>query len=843
MGGAGGDYRYREEMARGSPAPVLAVEPGMRAAPDQAHDTATVGGAVGMKEGGGFKRGVLAERWLSAFSGRTIWLALIALTLTLGVLIAPASSLALSEGRVYEMVTPPFKGGYGANLIGASPNGESALFFSLGVFADLPLAGIGSYYIAHREANRGWATTPVQPPFPRSAVIQFSSTLEYVAGQIEAGHGAGESAEFVLHPLDIPDTAADWEAFPGEITLKPVEAEFTGNGEKTPSFLLAPVAGGNDDLCHFLIEGVNLLPEEPFLGKANTYDLYDLARGCRNEGPWLRLVGVRNRLGPHGEPEAITLQCHDTLGSTNNGTIRDEQTLKQHSTFNAVSGDGSEIFFTTDTEEGKLHEDECDHPQLFVRLGGARTLEVSRPVDPSLPFGGCGESGSPEEVPGEVPCAGAVSRRPSYFMGASEDGSRVFFTSAERLVTGDSDSTNQLYMARIGCPESEPGCEPAARRVLGLTDVSQSPLAGEAGEVQGVVSVANDGSRVYFVARGVLTTNPNDEGQVAVKGADNLYVYDAGTQQVSFIADLCSGAGVSGTSSNKRCPSSLSTGANGTNDNSLWEEVEGSNAAQSTGDGAFLVFSSYGQLIERGTQLDADNANDVYRYDAETGVLDRVSVGEGGYDANGNRNGFGSTVAGVGTLPDSASVENERELGTRAVSENGSRIVFSSSEPLSPGAINGLENVYIWHKEPGWSEGRVSLISTGSSLTNDIGPVITPDGENVFFTTSQGLVPADTENDVDVYDARVGGGFPLVPAERVQCASDGCQGALTNPAPLLVPGSAVQAPGGNFAASSPAKPVVKAKKKAKAKKAKKRPGSGRKHGARATRTAGDGRAR
>ncbi|HXC23227.1 MAG TPA: hypothetical protein VNU28_01470, partial [Solirubrobacteraceae bacterium] len=322
------------------------------------------------------------------------------------------------------------------------------------------------------------------------------------------------------------------------------------------------------------------------------------------------------------------------------------------------------------------------------------------------------------------------------------------------------------------------------------------------------------------------------------------YVYDVETQHVSFIADLCSGAGLSNGSADARCPSVLSAGANGVNDDSLWGEHEKQGEAQSTGDGAFLLFGSYGRLIERGTQLDADSAKDVYRYDAETGVLERVSLGEGGYDANGNGNGFDATIPLVGLDPHVGNVVAQRELSTRAISENGSRIVFSSSEPLSPGAINGQENIYIWRKEPGWSEGRVSMISTGSSLTNDITPVITPSGEDVFFTTSQGLVPADTENDVDVYDARVGGGFPLAPAERVQCASDGCQGALTNPAPLLVPGSAVQAPGGNWAAPPVApKHAVKPKKKAKAKKAKTHRRSTRARRARVTRTVGGRRAR
>ena len=88
----------------------------------------------------------------------------------------------------------------------------------------------------------------------------------------------------------------------------------------------------------------------------------------------------------------------------------------------------------------------------------------------------------------------------------------------------------------------------------------------------------------------------------------------------------------------------------------------------------------------------------------------------------------------------------------------------------------------------------------------------------------------------DVYDARLGEGFPAVAAERQPCEGDGCQGPLTNPAPLLVPGSVSQAPGDDFPpppATVAAKPKPKSKlckkgfvkkknrciKKAKAKKA------------------------
>ena len=733
--------------------------------------------------------------------------------LALAAVALPAAASALSEGRVYEMVSPLFKGGYGASLEAVSPNGENVVIDSLGSFAGTPRGSTNGTYLAHREIGKGWTITPLVPPFPvtGTSIPEFSSTLEYGLTDLSL-NDEGTESEYLLHRLDTLDTPENWEAFGGgALVLKVLEP---GPGNTLPGGALM---GASGNLCHLVIEAHNLLPEAPFV-EHQSYEPYDLARGCGGEAPSLRLLGVRNSLGPNGEPAQFRPGdiCNIDLG---NGGARTYGALAENQLgmFNAVSGDGSEIFFTTAVEPPEKPQ-VCNDPQLFVRVGGSRTVEVSRPVEPSLPFGGCGEGGGAGEAPGEVPCPGAVSRAPAFFKGASEDGSRVFFTSRATLVPGDADDSTKLYMATIGCPGDEPGCGPEQRRVTSMVDASKSQLPGENAEVQGVVSMGRQANYVYFVAHGVLTATGNSEGVVAVKGADNLYAYDSETGSIAFIGDLCSGASMSGDSETVRCPSSLSPGEDGVNDTRLWGR---GSESQATPDGRYLVFSSFARLIEHGSQADTDSAQDVYRYDAETGVLDRVSLGENGHDTNGNDSAFSATITGIGVIPGVATVVEQQGLGSRAISEDGSRIVFRSAGPLSVDAINGQQNVYIWHKEPGWSEGRVSLISSGSSLTDDFGPVITADGMNVFFNTSQGLVAGDTEHDVDVYDARVDGGFPPSGAEREPCSSDACQGALTNPAPLLVPGSISQAPGQNYQAP-PAVKTVKKKltKKGKTKKAK-----------------------
>jgi hypothetical protein len=528
-------------------------------------------------------------------------------------------------------------------------------------------------------------------------------------------------------------------------------------------------------------------------------NIYEYDRGCDGEPASLKFVGVDN------QGRSLPQECAIDLGV-------DEYAVNGVQRFNALSVDGSEVFFTICLS----HEGTQPH-QLFVRVGGVRTLEVSKSLGE-----GCAE----------VPCAGALGRGSAEFAGASEDGSRVYFTAPlnagqEPLVPGDGDASNNLYLARIGCPGGGVGCAPGERVVNALSEVSHDPN-GEPAEVRGVVRVAPDGERVYFAAGGDLLTAAQRqtlqrEGRpLPQMGADNLYVYDdtGSPGTVAFIGDLCSGHLQSGSTEDIHCPDpNTATGS----DTPLWDtnattgaQRDTSSEAQTAGvDGRFLVFASYAQL----TADDTDNAKDVYRYDAQSGTLVRISGGESGYGADGNCNdgsepssnrevdGLQEPVEGTEAICDAtitpgnasrelgtgASVVAQHEMGTRAVSEDGSRIVFFSKAALSPAAGNGLSNVYEWHEG-----GGVSLVSSGSGEFPIEDAVISPDGRNIFFDTTQSLVAQDTDGAPDIYDARLGAGLAEnVSAQLRPCEGDACQGPLTNPAPLLVPGSTLQAPGEN----------------------------------------------
>ena len=712
--------------------------------------------------------------------------------LAAGLLFA-APAFALNPERHYEMVSPVYKGGYGVEAFGnfpgimaIAPDGDRVVFSSKGAFAGTPSEPPFQRYLATRGAS-GWSTAPLTPPATIAPwtltgdPLDYSPTLETTLSNVKLGVNNGSAfwrsgeMEFLLHRTDAPDTAPNAPQ-PGPNFEVAGETLKTVNGEPLTAF---GYQGADPGFCHTVVaagSGEPLLADAVGLTWAEVY--YDLASGC-GEAPSLRLVDANNQ----GHPIDTKCEPHFVEGSP-------------------IAAGGKELFFYACAPGAASRA-----PQVFVRLGGQRTLEVSRPRNTSEKFGGCIGEEAPH-VAGEVPCAGASVRPEAEFDGASIDGSKVFFATTAWLGTGDTDAKNHLYEATIGCLPGEPGCEVAKREVTSLTQVSHDPNAGEDADVQGVITVSPDGSRVFFVARGELLTAAarealESEGHEAPhKGADNLYVYDAATQTMSFIADLCSGPLVSGEVEDVRCPADLEPEGNGSrNDSALFGHVEKNPEAQlSDTAGRFLVFSTYARLASD----DTNNAKDVYRYDAVTGTLERTSVGEAGHDANGNGAGD-ATITSDGFSE--SYVRTQYGGGTRAISEDGSRIVFTTARPLSPGAVNGLANVYEWH------EGATSLISSGQAVTPVTEVLITPSGDDIFFATTEGLVPQDTDSVRDVYDARlphVPGeqvAFPLPAAERRPCEGDACQGPLTNPAPLLVPDSVSQAPGENL--PPPPKATVK----------------------------------
>jgi hypothetical protein len=167
---------------------------------------------------------------------------------------------------------------------------------------------------------------------------------------------------------------------------------------------------------------------------------------------------------------------------------------------------------------------------------------------------------------------------------------------------------------------------------------------------------------------------------------------------------------------------------------------------------------------------------------------------------------------------------------SHALSDDGQHVFFSTPEALVPEDSNGKWDAY----EYDVASGTVHLISTGTSASDSYFLDASPDGQNVFFVTRDRLTGWDIDDSYDLYDARVGGGLPEPAPAAPACAGEGCRAPLSGAPGVGVPGSQVLSGAGNLAPPVASKPVVKkvsdAQRLSKTLKAcKRKPKSARKH--------------
>jgi len=174
---------------------------------------------------------------------------------------------------------------------------------------------------------------------------------------------------------------------------------------------------------------------------------------------------------------------------------------------------------------------------------------------------------------------------------------------------------------------------------------------------------------------------------------------------------------------------------------------------------------------------------ELYRYEASTESLECISCGPSG-----------GTEWATGT-PDAQSV---------VLSKDGQTVAFSSQERLAAEDVNRGYDVYEWN------HGRRRPITDGATQFPSQGAFLAPrpygmdaSGENIFFTVDDpDLTGYEEDGFVNLYDARVGGGFPR-PQPISGCSEEGCQGPLQpNPAPPSI-GSVSFNGGGNLAKRPP----------------------------------------
>jgi hypothetical protein len=670
------------------------------------------------------------------------------------------NSVTLFDCRAYEQTTPLEKqGGEAGGGFGFAPGGEHVLFTSRGAFAGAVTNFIAIQYVANRTAT-GWTTqaTVKRLAPPGTEPIQYqvlSPGLDrwlYAEASGLSLFNAGEAQSSGYYSIGFDDGSAVLHATP---TIGLVE------GQPRGLFEFMQVNGFSDDLSRFFIPtAARLLLSDPRPGDPEGETRIYEAAGVGGPNPVLNLAAE--------VPVGLTgSRC--VFNGSNNETVGREGRL--------VSTDGSTLFYTGPVEvtAGANCGEGTPNPlAIFARIGGAAPIQLTSP-----PASQCS---SPH------PCATAQAATPRY-QGASADGSRLWFTTTQPLIDSDTDSTNDLYLAKL---ENGDLAELVLASIGEATPNHPTPGSsanlGEEGidsegddNNSGVIRVSEDGSHVAFESPAVLTTHENSLHQSAVKGANNLYLFDAQSGETKFVTELCSGPELSGTEksggqlagshfvtkanavADPACPASVSAFVSSflptdENDDQLWLPGIGGET-RFTPNGRYLLFTSWGRL----TPDDTDGVKDLYRYDFQAGKLIRLSFGRNGNDGNGNDNAYPASIgAAVGRSTTDIGSELAED-GARSVSEDGSTVIFETAAPLVSHDTNEAIDVYEWeeqgHGTCDEAGGCIGLVSDGLAPHGAGSGVISSSGRDIAFYSLRNEIPSDTDGVGDIYDARIDGGF------------------------------------------------------------------------------------
>jgi hypothetical protein len=655
----------------------------------------------------------------------------------------------LSDSRAWEMVSPSEK--FGGTIINssisaiqASVGGDKLVYSSLGAIVEDPAGSRTpepASVLGQRNADGEWTSDDLTPPHSVATLLRGDTefkifTPDLLSAEMEPTDGTP------LSTLASEQTPYRWTA-----GVPPLFAPLVSPSNVPPGTHFGPNASG---------EGVN----NPVRIEGASSDLEHLVIRSENaplvEGAELDSI----YLSEEDELEAVSELPEFEGGKVVQAILGSGRGSVGH----AVSNDGTRVFWAPTSPTQNYGPGTITLPRLYLRNTVAG--ETSR-LDNVQPGG----SAAGLEAPA--------------FNGASADGSVVFFTDSQQLTEDASPSGRDLYRCEIGIVEGGLGC-------ADLTDIS-APLegSGESAEVLDQVSgLSEDGSRLYFVARGVLDEQPNDEAEAATAGEPNLYYWQDG-KGVRYIGSLSE------------------------RDEAVWgargKQVVGFAAAMSakvSPGGHFFAFTSERSLTGYENRNGSNRLNtEVFVYDADADDLSCVSCNPSGAAAIGELlpprvNRFPADPAGLwanrwvaATLPEASQTQEEgRSLyRSRSVLDNG-RVFFNAVDPLVPADSNGNWDVYQYEpvgvgtctEESSAStvsrsgSGCVGLISSGTSEGASGFFDATPVGDDVFFLTPGRLSVRDTDGEMDVYDARVNG-IPAVLKPVQECAGEACQPAVGPP--------------------------------------------------------------
>ncbi len=670
----------------------------------------------------------------------------------------------LPDDRAYELVTPPNKGS-SPDLFSApeqqvnsfdnkdvgypSEEGDGFLLETQkATFGPFPGTG-NNVYVFHRDAEgKKWTyTSLVSPSLGAQGVfapVFDPSGFSRVGLDDAVGSLPSPAGSRLMNLVGSP--GGPYTSLHADVATHSLFEQ----GEATE------IVGASHDLSNVVLGSMNhtLAPGAESQDPGSDA-LYEWAGGYQSiDGelqPEFKLVNVNSE-------GALLNRCGALLGQT---------PALPGGSHNAVSHDGSKIIFTAPDPDAENDGPGCwngttgNAPQLYVRSGG-ETIQVSAP---------------------ETGVADSTGHHPAAYVGAAEDGSKIFFVTETELTKDDAGIHDQeLYeydtetaeLTRISA--GEPG--------------SRAREPGGSAYVATVPAISANGAAVYFTAFGQLTANAP-----AVSGEEvNLYRYDTTSGETVYVATVSVDDYPNNTPDWFSADVALATDAN-------W---------YTTPDGRYLIFDSARELTGYSTtegkehgglcpEMDHNGApmghcHEVYRYDSVSGDLNCVSCNPSGAPPLSNAFfGYSTGLASPAAGP------------VRAMSDDGSYVFFDTADALVPQDGNGTLDVYEWH------EGHLALISSGQDPAPSYFLGADPGGANVFFGTHARLVRQDTDTAGDIYDARIcTESDPCIQPSSSgtsQCEGDACQ----NPAPAPVdatPASLTFSGPGNPGSETGAAPVL-----------------------------------
>ena len=391
---------------------------------------------------------------------------------------APASGSHLIDGRGWEMVSPPDKHGAAleaianeGGVIQAAENGSAITYIAKSPVTANPEGNrsLAEQQLLATRTSSGWSTQAIATAHEAVSGLRVGTLSEYMlfspdlsAGLVEP-EGRTPLSPLMGSPLTSERTVylrgSDGSytplVYPGNV---PEGTEFGdkeegGRGGKLETQTGVEFAGASPDLTHVVVSAPQSLVEGFETGGLEA--LYEWSGGV------LTPVSILPGGTSADAEEGARLGVKNIL-------VR-----------NAVSADGSRVFFQAARPEG----------HLYVR-------DVPRE----------------ESVQLDAPEAGASGGEGrAIYEDASSNGDRAFFTDGSRLTTDatSSEETPDLYMCEVGAVAAgELDCSHH------LKDLSVG-FGGQAADVLGaVLGVSENGASVFFVANGVLSN-----GGVAVAGA------------------------------------------------------------------------------------------------------------------------------------------------------------------------------------------------------------------------------------------------------------------------------------------------------------------------------------